>query len=75
MNLELKFAILKKFGCQADLAQALRISESRLSRIVRGRCDPGPTLKEAMAKILGVNQEDIYPSTSPSPSQAGGPQT
>lgn len=75
MNLELKFAILKKFGCQADLAMALRISESRLSRIVRGRQTPGPALKEAMAKILGVNQEDIYPSTPPAPPQSGGPQT
>ena len=40
MNQELnlvKIAILEKFSTQADFAQAARISESHVSRVLRGR--------------------------------------
>jgi len=37
MNLILKLRILEKFGSQANFAGALKVDESLVSRVVRGR--------------------------------------
>ena len=37
MNLRLKIKIIEKFGSQADFAMKMKVDESVVSRIVRGR--------------------------------------
>lgn len=61
LNHNLKFAILKKFGCQADFAKVVGVSETDLSRIVRERRDPSPALKDKIASKLGTNPRDLFP--------------
>src|SRR5262245_54581437 len=49
----LKAELIRRFGTQSDAADALRISESRLSRIVRGRYAPKPEERQKLRKALG----------------------
>lgn len=37
MNRKLKSKIVEEFGCQANFAQAMRLDESVISRVVNGR--------------------------------------
>ncbi|MBW1991842.1 MAG: helix-turn-helix transcriptional regulator [Deltaproteobacteria bacterium] len=62
MNLKLKFAIIEKYGSQADFAKVMGLSESGLSRIIRGRREPEPELKETIARKLGVSPDEIFPA-------------
>ena len=49
----LKAELIRKFGTQCDAANALRMSESRLSRIIRGRYAPKPEERQKIRKALG----------------------
>ena len=60
MNIKLKLRILERFGCQADFAQTVGARESFVSRVVRGRREPGPEVKEAWAKALGCSIAEIF---------------
>jgi len=61
-NLKLKSMILEKFRYQSDFAQAVGISEDRLSRLIRGRKRPNETDKLRIAKALEVRPEEIFPN-------------
>jgi len=56
MNNTLKAEIVRKFGTQADFAQALGINDARVSRIVRNRERLSPKEKNRWATCLGVSQ-------------------
>jgi transcriptional regulator with XRE-family HTH domain len=61
MNLKLKLEILRRHQSQYECAKALGISESLLSRIVRGRKDPTPTLRRKISRHLGISENEIFP--------------
>lgn len=58
-----KFAILQKFGCQADLAQAIGLSENTLSKIVVGRRQPSEDQARRIAEALQVPVEELFEAT------------
>ena len=47
MNLELKAEIIRRYGSQANFSTALKLDESLVSRVVRGRrtLEPGRATK------------------------------
>ena len=53
MNVELKVALIKRFGSQINAAKPLGIDEPTLSRIVRGHRDPTPEQRKRFKKMLG----------------------
>ncbi len=55
MNVELKMALIRRFGSQIRAAKPLRIEESKLSRIVQGHRDPTPEERERLKLTLGVD--------------------
>ena len=60
MNLKLKFAVIEKFGSQADFAKILGVSESKMSRIIRERQEPEPAIKETISRKLGVPEGELF---------------
>jgi transcriptional regulator with XRE-family HTH domain len=56
----LKIEILKKYPSQCDLALELKISESLLSKIVRGRHEATPELRCAIAEKLGISEMELF---------------
>ena len=60
MNLKLKLAILEKFPCQADFAKMTGVSETTLSRIIRGRQKASPELKRTISEGLGIKAGEIF---------------
>jgi transcriptional regulator with XRE-family HTH domain len=60
MNLKLKLTILEKFSCQADFARMMGISETTLSRIIRGRQNASPELKRIISEGLGIKASEIF---------------
>jgi transcriptional regulator with XRE-family HTH domain len=61
MNFSLRSRIYANFPTQADFSQAVNISESRLSRIVRGRGSPSPEEVRRISAVLGVDPEELFP--------------
>ncbi len=55
----LKVKIISQGRIQADVAQEAGISESRLSRIVNGRCSPTEYERKHLARILGVARGEL----------------
>jgi len=53
MNLGLKAALIERYGSQTGAAKALPLSESRLSRIIRGWDQPHDNEIDILAKALG----------------------
>jgi transcriptional regulator with XRE-family HTH domain len=60
LNLKLKVEILRKYPTQCDLARDLKVSESLLSKIVRGRHAPSPALRRALADRLRVPEGELF---------------
>jgi plasmid maintenance system antidote protein VapI len=56
MNKKLKAKIIENFGSQADFAQALRLQESVVSRVVNGRRSLRPEDVEKWARILDCDR-------------------
>ena len=52
-NVDLKCALIKKFGSQVEAAQMMGIREARLSYIVRGHALPSEQEKKALEDALG----------------------
>ncbi len=59
-NFELKAAIVRKFGSQADFAREIGVREERISRAIYGRCRLTQEEAEKMAKGLGINASEIF---------------
>ncbi len=53
INLELKCALIKRFGSQGSAARKLGIRESRMSYIVRGHSPPSDRERLALEGALG----------------------
>jgi plasmid maintenance system antidote protein VapI len=55
MNLELRIALIRRFGSQIRAAKPLKIDESRLSRIVNGHRDPTEEERQRLTSALGAD--------------------
>ncbi len=53
MNFRLKAVLIESFGSQTGAAKALKLSEWRLSRIIRGWDQPHDNEIDILAKALG----------------------
>ena len=53
VNLELKVALIRRFGSQVEAARLIGIREIRLSDIVRGHVKPSEREREALEEALG----------------------
>ena len=60
MNLKLKVEILRRYPTKCDLARDLKVSESLLSKIVRGRHEPSPKLRRSLAQKLQISEEELF---------------
>ena len=59
MATKLKMILVQREILQADLAREASISESKLSRIARGRVEPSDEEMRRLADALGVNVSEI----------------
>lgn len=53
LNMELKIAIIRRFGSQIRAFKPLRTDEARLSRLVNGYYQPTPKERARFAAMLG----------------------
>lgn len=60
MNFKLKFAIIKSFKNQIQIARDAEIQESRLSKIVNGYIEPTDDEMEKIAKALNMPKEKLF---------------
>ena len=60
-NPEIKFLVLKKFPIQADFASVIKASESKVSRVIRGRVRIPQDEAKLWAKKLDCNLETLAP--------------
>jgi transcriptional regulator with XRE-family HTH domain len=60
-NVQLKFALLNTGTPQYVIARDCGMSETRLSRIVRGRATPSAEERQALAAKLGRNVLELFP--------------
>ena len=67
MNIELKIALIRRFGSQIRAVKPLDIDESRLSRLVNGHRDPTSDERQRLTVALGV---DYFASDGEGPSAA-----
>jgi plasmid maintenance system antidote protein VapI len=65
MNKILKAKIFEKYGTQGDFAQAVKVDETLVSKIVRGRRNLDPEKQSIWAKALGCHPRDIFANESP----------
>ena len=64
MNKQLRVKIIEQFGTQSDFAQALRIDDSAVSRVIRGRRRLRREDEERWADILGCSPEELFQDVS-----------
>jgi transcriptional regulator with XRE-family HTH domain len=62
MNMRLKMALVGAGDRQFVLAARIGMSETRLSRIVRGRVEPTTDERKRIADALGLTEEELFPS-------------
>ncbi len=60
MNWEIKRRLAEKRMLQRDLAESLEVSESYISRLVRGSIPDGHDLKKRVAEKLETSVEEIF---------------
>lgn len=60
MNLELKAAIVRKFGSQANFAVVAKADEPFISRVVRGRKELPAEDRQRWADLLGCRPGEIF---------------
>ena len=63
MNKILKAKIIENFGTQADFAQEIKVDESIVSRIVRGRRVLSPEDQSKWVKVLNCDPSILGPVT------------
>jgi len=61
MNKKLKAKIVEAFGSQADFAQKIRVDESVISRVVRGRRTLSPEDQAKWVKVLKCDPAILEP--------------
>ena len=55
INWNLKSALVTRFGTQVEAAHQLKISEAKLSHILRGYATPSDLERKALEQSLGSN--------------------
>ena len=55
----LKLEFVRRGLVQADIAQAAKMSETKLSRIINRRVEPSDQELEKLAMILGVSSDQL----------------
>lgn len=55
MNIELRIALIRRFGSQIRATKPLKIDEPRLSRLVNGHRDPTAEERQRLTVALGVD--------------------
>lgn len=65
MIIGLKMAILRSGRSQWEIARDIGISETRLSRILRGRVEVRDEEREALARILGATMGELFDELVP----------
>lgn len=61
MNWSLKTRIVEKYGSQVDFAQTVKVSETLVSKIVRGRRQLPLEKQITWAKALGSTPKELFP--------------
>ena len=61
LNLDLRLRILKKYPTQSDFAEAVQMSDSKVSRVLRGRGQLSETEAKKWARLLGCGMEELTP--------------
>ena len=62
MNLKLKAKIVENFENQANFSQIVKVDETLISRIIRGRRELKPEEQTRWAAILNCKREEIFPA-------------
>ena len=60
VNMKLKGRIIEQFRNQADFAQAIGISETVVSRVVRGRRELTDDEKHQWARMLKSKPDELF---------------
>jgi ribosome-binding protein aMBF1 (putative translation factor) len=68
LNVDLKVALLKRFGSQIRASRRLNIQEAKLSHLVHGHDQPTERERRILEKALGA---DYFPKEEEEESQAG----
>jgi len=61
MNKKLKAKIIEEFGSQADFAQAMKIDETVVSRIINGRRVLNAEDEKKWCRVLGCDRKVLQP--------------
>jgi hypothetical protein len=72
MLIKLKVKIYQKFQSQADYALALRVDESTVSRVIRGRRVLPAKEQQRWASVLGCEPKEIFKTDRKSRIEAHG---
>jgi len=62
VNRKLKAAIYRDYPSQMAFAADLRVSDSLISKIIRGWREPTPELRKNIARKLGVTENEVFPA-------------
>ena len=65
MNLALKMALLEKGVRQIEVAQALRMDPSKLSKAANGWIQLRSEERVALAEYLGRSESELFPESNP----------
>lgn len=60
MNRKLKAKIVERFGTQADFAQAIKMDETNVSRVVRGRRTLSPEAQKTWGRALSCEPKEVF---------------
>ncbi len=64
LNYRLKSMNYRKYNSQVEFAAELQISESLLSRVIRGWRPATPELRQQIARKLGIEEQEIFPGNA-----------
>ena len=64
MNWKLKKRIIQTYGSQINFAQGIKVSESIVSKVIRGRRQLDSETQNAWAKALACKPRDIFADES-----------
>ncbi|MGC2422780.1 MAG: helix-turn-helix transcriptional regulator [Nitrospirota bacterium] len=56
----IKTALLKRELTQMQVANALGVSESLISKIINGHMEPKADVRKGLADLLGVKEESLF---------------
>jgi hypothetical protein len=65
LNLKLKARIIEKYGSQVDFSEAIKIDETLVSKVVRGRRTLDLEKQIVWADALQCKPKDIFANESP----------